>query len=132
MDNTAKKPQVRRIFELDFIRGILIFLMCLQHLCWFFYRYLYCGIWNPEKISDSFQSFGKLTNDILYGYPYNPAIMVNCRVFIFFDGRYGAIYRKKASAKVCGGQFRSQPHRRALACVFLISRYACGYYRNSG
>jgi uncharacterized membrane protein len=75
MEVTTKRQQGQRIFELDFIRGILIFLMCLQHLCWFFYRYLYCGIWEAEKITASFLGFGKLTNEILYVYPYNLTAM---------------------------------------------------------
>ncbi|MDR3186151.1 MAG: DUF1624 domain-containing protein [Christensenellaceae bacterium] len=70
--NNNKKDQ--RIFELDFIRGILIFLMCLQHLCWFFYRYLYCGIWEVNKVSTSLSAFSKFTNEFLYINPFNVTV----------------------------------------------------------
>ncbi|MDR2266256.1 MAG: DUF1624 domain-containing protein [Christensenellaceae bacterium] len=73
-----KEPMVsknQRIFELDFVRGILIFLMCLQPLCWFFYRYLYGQIWNPLNISNGFRVFAEWTNRFLYEQPSNLTAM---------------------------------------------------------
>lgn len=61
--------------------------MCLQHLCWFFYRYIYCGIWNSSKLSDRLRSFGVFTNNFLYENPFNlTAMPVGWCIFFLMAG----------------------------------------------
>lgn len=78
--NNAKQE---RIYELDFIRGILILLMLLQHLFYFFYCYIYCGIWNKDFLNDNIINFGNYLNDVLYNQPYC-TILMNIGWCIFF------------------------------------------------
>ena len=77
----------KRIVELDFIRGILILLMLIQHFFYFFYRYLYGGIWKRAVLSDSLIRFGYFLNEALYEKPYcNIAMNIGWCIFFVLAG----------------------------------------------
>ena len=57
--------------------------MLLQHFFYFFYRYLYGGIWRREYLNESLIDFGFFLNDVLYVKPYC-LIAMNIGWCIFF------------------------------------------------
>ncbi|MDR0750988.1 MAG: DUF1624 domain-containing protein [Christensenellaceae bacterium] len=71
MIKIENKLQSKRIFELDFVRGICMLLLCFQHLWYFFYYYLNGRIWNTEKLSQKFQDFTHIVNHMLYANSFN-------------------------------------------------------------
>ena len=77
------ESEKKRIVELDFIRGILVLLMLLQHFFYFLYRYIYGEIWKKEDLSGGLVEFGIFLSDALYIKPYC-RIAMNVGWFIFF------------------------------------------------
>lgn len=57
---------IKRVFEIDFVRGMLIIFMCLEHLAYYFYRYVYLGIWNRNILPLGILQFGDWCNYFLY------------------------------------------------------------------
>ena len=86
MENSSElKP--KRIFELDLMRGTLIFLMCLQHLFYFFYMYSYCQVWNYTGNDTFLYQIGEVSNFILFGTPCNLIIMgIAWDIYFFMSG----------------------------------------------
>lgn len=56
----------KRIFEIDFLRGILILLMVGEHILYFIYRYVFLQNWNYEKTPNFLYQLSILAHDFLY------------------------------------------------------------------
>jgi uncharacterized membrane protein len=64
-----KSSTTQRIFELDFLRGTLIILMCVDHLFYFMLNYVSWGIWDPNGKSTAIQNLGIMAYDTIRGTP---------------------------------------------------------------
>ena len=87
MENIEKKEDKKKIFELDFVEGTLIFMMCLQHLFYFIYRYSYCEIWEYSKMPNFVIKSGSFANMVLFEYPVNLTVMSIAWCLYFFMSR---------------------------------------------
>ena len=60
------KSKTDRVFEIDFVRGMLIIFMCLEHLAYYFYRYVFLGIWDNTILPAGVIQLGSWCNYFLY------------------------------------------------------------------
>lgn len=105
-----------RIFEIDFVRGILILIMCLEHFCYYVYRYCYVGIWDISKVSDGFYGFATQCNYFLYEWPYRqPLRAIGLGLFFIISG-------------ICCTFSRSNYKRGAKILLFFLGIYVAAFF----
>ncbi|MDR2267215.1 MAG: DUF1624 domain-containing protein [Christensenellaceae bacterium] len=83
--DSSAKPQ--RIFELDFLRGILMILMSINRFFYFVTNYVGLGIWDPNRNSTAIQNLGIMAHDTIRGTPVESRIvLVAYSLFFLLSG----------------------------------------------
>ena len=92
------KSKTDRVFEIDFVRGMLIIFMCLEHLAYYFYRYVFLGIWDNTILPAGVIQLGSWCNYFLYESTARP-ILRGVALALFFSCVWNSINFFKKQCK---------------------------------
>jgi uncharacterized membrane protein len=114
------KTENKRIWELDFLRGFLIFAMIIYHLFYFFYRYIYLQDWEFISRTSEIYIFAEWCMKFLYYSPFFEGLkFLGWQLFFIISGISSTLSKSNVKRAVNIGIF---------VCAMVIANLLCSVF----